>query len=150
MPVSNMAFAAENLVERLSRIDADAGYLTSVGRHVYWGRKTIPSGTSAFVALHETDEEGVLEQKSDGVVLLRVPYVIEAQMPCDPDHPNEAGHRMVRDIKAAIFGAGMQLAGCLNDIRYAGRTIFQRDNGAKNVVVQVRIEVTLTESLANP
>ncbi|MDQ7990178.1 MAG: hypothetical protein REI09_11150 [Candidatus Dactylopiibacterium sp.] len=150
MSISAMADTALEIIERLSKIRSADGYNSDIGLNAYWGTVRPPASVKEFFVLHELDEENVLEQKQDGSVRLRIPYVVEAQTGCDPAAPAEQGHRLVADIKRAIWGGGQQLTGNLNDIRYAGRVIFPRDEGSKLVVVQVSLQVTMTENLGAP
>lgn len=147
--MSAAAEVAANLLARLGQITRAKGYATDIGANVFWGRIN-PPRLAQFVGLYEFEEDDVLDQKADGMARLRVPFVIEAQAECEADRPNETGHALVADIKRGIFGPGLQLAGTINDIRYVGRKILPRDEGSKRVVVEVRIEVTMTENLFAP
>jgi hypothetical protein len=89
----------------------------------------------------------------------RVPSILVAQMYlidgfdiCDPDHPNDKAHAMIRDIKRAIWSGqdAMTWGGKVKRVSYVGRDIAPRLDGHALVQVRVTIFVEYVEDLTNP
>jgi hypothetical protein len=79
-----------------------------------------------------------------------LPFLIDAFDACDPDNPNDAAHAMIRDIKRAIFRDGTTLGGKVRSVKYTGRDIGPRPDGAALVQARVTLEIGFAEDLQNP
>jgi hypothetical protein len=81
-------------------------------------------------------------------------YVLEGHDACDPDHPNDKAHDILADLKRAIFGdmqrAGQVLGGLAKAVRYKGRSIGPREDGAAVVAAGISIDVEFVEDLTQP
>jgi hypothetical protein len=81
-------------------------------------------------------------------------YILFAYVPCDPRNPNDAAHAAIRDMKRAIFrtagAADTRLGGKVHRVRYLGRDIGPRADGAGVVLAAIEVEGQYAEDLANP
>jgi hypothetical protein len=69
---------------------------------------------------------------------------------CDPNHPNDAAHAAIRDIKRAMFAGDGNFGGRVLKVSYQGRDIGPRVDGEPVVYVQVTIDIDYVEDLTNP
>ena len=132
----------------LAGIRTANGYNTDAGIRVYRGRRAVDEDEIPCLTLIE-GEDSVIDA-NDRQVSLAVPYSIEGHTACDAENPNDAAHVLIADIKRAIFSADNRLGGLVKDIRYTGRIMAPRTDGASIAVVSVGIEARLVENLAQP
>lgn len=76
-------------------------------------------------------------------------YVLGGYVRCDPDHPNDAAHLVIKDIKKVLFGQGPRLGGRVRAISYTGRDIGPRADGVPIVFAVVHISIEYAECLAD-
>lgn len=139
---------------RLANISIANGFYTDAGLRIFTGRRNVDQADVPCLVINE-GEDSVFAQK-DTRVSLGLAMAVQGFIACDPDDPYQAGHRLVRDIKRAIFtehDAGYPHWGrrgddtpLVNRTTYVGRTVSQREDGASllSVVVQVRFDVADT------
>jgi hypothetical protein len=77
-------------------------------------------------------------------------FVIDAFDRCDPDNPNRQAHKMIRDLKRAIFKGDRTFGGKVFDVRYLGKDIGPRPDGSALVQARIAIRVSFAEDLSNP
>lgn len=140
------------LVERLGAIDTINGYATTVGLNVYRGRIGIDVDLIPCITLVELAETSrPKEGRQTAEHLSTVRYVAEGHAECDPDNPAIVGHLLVADIKRALWGPkDPTLGGVARALRFTGRMIEPRAEGAGNVIVSIEFEVDFFEDLASP
>ena len=131
------------------------GAETDLGRVVYRGRRTIDDDMIPCTSIIEgadSVEEGEGRLALD--VRVTQQYVFLAYVPCDPANPNDAAHKAIRDMKRAIFYPGGKPDRTLGDrvkrVRYLGRDIGPRGDGAAYVVASIELTVEYVESLVAP
>lgn len=153
-PHSKAAAIAAAIAARLAVITRANGYHTNAGLHVWRGRTAVDANELPSITLFEQEDQ-VEDQRiisaSEPTAIdanLLLPFVIEASIHCDPDHPNVDGHALVADIKRAIFAGDLTWGGLASHTRYIGRTIGPREGGADIVTVTVQIRIGYTEDLA--
>lgn len=145
---------AQAIYERIAAITIANGYNTDIGLKVFRGRRTADEKDVPMSFIVEGDDE-VLEQKGNEV-RIAVPFAVEGHTVCDPDNPNDAVHDIVADLKKAIFGGDRTFGGLVRGpnggqpLQYAGRTIGEREDGAKVVGAAILFKAEITESLSNP
>ncbi|MGH7461960.1 MAG: hypothetical protein ACREMA_13175 [Longimicrobiales bacterium] len=144
---------ARVLSARLERITKANGFATDIGLRVYRGRRSLDAETDVpCVVLAEGNDT----PQDDSLTLVSISqrYVCEAHVPCDPDHPNDAAHQIIADLKRAIFGGepkhGMRLDGHAKQLHYKGRAIGPREDGGETVSAGIHIDVLYVEDLTNP
>lgn len=144
---------ANEIVARLQAITIANGCETDIGTEVQRGRIRVPADDE--LPLIQFVEGGDEPQDTAGkthVSLIKVSqvYVIDAYDICDPLNPNSKAHKMIRDIKRAIFKNGRTLDGKVAEVEYLGRDIGPRTDGVAMVQARVTIRVSFAEDLANP
>lgn len=136
---------------------SDAGYQTNIGSRVMRGRKRIDNTHLPCAVLVERDDKP--EHKGGTNIKIVQPYIIEGHARCDADNPNDMGHKIIADIKKAIFTDKVFLDDRLVfgplgarafTITYVGRSIAPREDGIDVVSAAVEIAVEYVEQLSNP
>lgn len=139
------------LQTRLLLCNGIAPYETEIGARVFRGRRNVGEEVVPCTVLLEGADTAESTVGRSGVTAKIVQrYTIGAYLPCDPDHPNDAAHAAIRDIKRAVFGDGGRLGGAVHTVLYKGRDIGARADGVAIVFVTVDIDVTYVENLSAP
>jgi hypothetical protein len=145
----------QELATRVSTRLTTNGAETNLGAAVYRGRRVVDDDMVPCTAVIEGSD--VIEENDSTrstETRIRQQYVLLGYVPCDPDHPNDAAHKAIRDLKKAIFvtdgKADRTLGGKVRRMRYRGRDIGPRADGAAFVVVSVEVEAEFAEDLSNP
>lgn len=138
---------------RLATCTVAQGAETDLGASVYEGRRHVDDEMIPCSAIIEADDA-----PDDRVVvtLMNVGqrYVLFAYVPCDPLHPNRAAHAAIRDMKRAIFLTNGKpdrtWGGAVRKVKYLGRDIGPRADGAAFVLAAIEIEIEYVEDLSQP
>ena len=145
---------AIEIADRLATRTVALGAETNLGAQVYRGRVRIHDDMIPCCVVIEGDDVPSRERGVGPTVKIEQRYVLMAYVPCDPDHPNDAAHKALRDMKRAIFStAGKPDATWgrkVKDVAYLGRDIGPRADGAAFVLAVIEIAVEFPESLAAP
>jgi hypothetical protein len=145
---------AAAIYDRISGITVANGYLTNIGQTVFRGKRTADEKDVPMSFIVEGDDE-VLGQKSNEV-RIAIPFAVEGHTTCDPDNPNDAVHDIVSDLKKAIFSGDRTFGGLVRatnssePLQYMGRTIGEREDGAKVVGAAILFKAEIVENLSNP
>lgn len=139
---------AAALSGRLQAITTANGYETDIGSRTYRGRTMIDEDAVPCSVLIEGEDN--VEDTNATKVRLKQEYVLGGYAKCDPNNPNDTAHKIIRDIKKAIFSDGVQLNGKVRNVKYMGRNIGPRADGRPVVFAIVYIEVEYAEDLAKP
>jgi hypothetical protein len=143
------------LSARLAQCTVALGAETDLGVKVYRGRRTIDDDMIPCVAIIEGQDE-VEEHPNSRTAEAKIgqDYVMLAYLACDPQNPNDVAHKALRDMKRAIFStdgkADRTLGAKVVRVRYLGRDIGPRADGAAMVVAALEIAVDFTENLSDP
>lgn len=133
---------------RIAGIKPANGFQTDIGAQVFRGKLRLSDTDVPCAIIMEKDDSPMQQQ---GVKIKnRCPFLIEGHAACDPDHPNDTGHKIVSDIKKAIWGDKSALHPSVKEIRYVGRSLSPREDGFAQVSAVVEIEIELIEQLDNP
>jgi hypothetical protein len=141
----NVALEIEN---RLKTITIASGCETDIGLHTYRGRTDINDDMVPCAVVIEGDDR--VDQAQYTQLKLVQRYALVGYAHCDAAHPNDAAHKMLRDLKRSIFAKGAQFDRKVKLVEYAGRTIGKRADSVPIVMVVLEIDVTYVEDLANP
>lgn len=150
---------AADLAERLSRILIVNGFETDIGRDVRRGRRALPGDDAPpCLVMFEGDDEIMDRPGRIPLANVQQAYVFDGFDKCDADNPNDQAHKMIRDIKRAIFKGNAQndgkgdatLGGRVGRVLYLGRDIGPRPDGVALVQARVLIAVEFVEDLTNP
>lgn len=142
---------ATELAARLSRIRLADGFETDIGRDVKRGRRKLPADDAPpCVVMFEGDDTPTDRPGRIPLVLVQQAYVFDAFDKCDPDNPNDQAHKLIRDIKRAIFAGDATLGAKVSKVMYVGRDIGPRPDGVALVQARVMILVEFVEDLTNP
>lgn len=144
---------ADEIARRLEAIRSANGCETDIGRDVQRGRRRVPADDEPpCIQLVEGGDEVVDTAGRTQTAQIKVAqsYVIDAFDQCDPDNPNVQAHKMIRDMKRAIFNGGRTLGGTVAEVEYLGKDIGPRPDGAGFVQARIAIRVSFAEDLSNP
>ena len=140
---------------RIAAISVANGYNTDIGALVYRGKRTANEDKVPFAFIIEGDDQVVEQNGMQARVV--VSYAVEGHAACDPDNPNDTVHLIVADLKRAIFGGDVTYGGLVvkrsgaePGLRYQGRTVGEREDGAKIVGAGVLFTCEILEDLPNP
>lgn len=143
---------SDELVARLETLTVALGAETDLGVKVYRGRRYVDDTMIPCAVLLEGQDEPERKNVRTAYEIVR-PYAALAYLPCDPDHPNVAGHAGIRDLKRKLFastdGKGT-LDGKVAEVSYLGSAVGPRGDGAAFVVATVEFAVRYVEDLVNP
>lgn len=131
------------------------GAETDLGASVFRGRRVIDDDQIPCTAVIEgQDDVEENDASREAQARIKQDYVLLAYVPCDPVNPNDAAHKALRDMKRAVFRtdgkADRTLGGKVRRVRYRGRDIGPRGDGAAFVVAALEINVEFTEDLSAP
>lgn len=138
---------------RMVTISVANGFNTDIGLKSFRGRKRLDKANMPCVVLIERDDQ------PNGQTLQRTPqvkvkqkYVLEGHAPCDADNPNDMGHKIIADLKKAIWSTPFVYGTDQRAIvvTYEGKSIAPREDGIDVVAAAVEISVEFVESLSNP
>lgn len=124
---------------------------TEIATRVFRGRRKIDDSHVPCVAVIEgldTPKQG--ESMRRATSQTRQTYVLVGYHKCDPDHPNDVGHAIIRDLKRAIFFDGTTLNEQVKRVEYLGKDIGPRADGASIVSASIEFAVEFVEDLASP
>lgn len=144
---------ANEIARRLQEIRLTNSCETDIGRDVQRGRRRVPADEEPpCVQLVEGGDEIIDTAGRTQTAQIKVSqtYVIDAFDRCDPNNPNTQAHKMIRDMKRAIFKGGRTLGGTVAEVDYLGKDIGPRPDGAALVQARIAIRVSFAEDLANP
>lgn len=146
--MSKASAIALAIFDRASAITTANGYATNIGATGYRGKIYLDTESLPCFVLIEDDDEG--QSRSVSRSLTTTTYILEGYASCDPDHPNDAGHLIVADLKKAIFGSDLTFGQGVTDIAWKGRAIEPREEGTTLVAARIRFALTYVENLAAP
>lgn len=135
---------------RIANIKVANGYATEIGSRIFRGRASLDESMMPCAVIVEGDDNVEASQPSRAKIAQT--YIVEGHVECDPDHPNDAAHGVIADIKRAIFSGDLTFGqNCRKeDVRYIGRNIATRPDGLAYVAASVRFSITYPEDLTNP
>lgn len=136
---------------RLADITIANGCETDIGLRVLPGaRKIEDEWVPCAVIIEGVDnvENGPSQRTASAKIAQH--YVLGGYVRCDPQRPNDAAHKVIRDLKRAIFKGGANLDGKVAKVEYKGRDIGPRTDGVNIVFAIIEIVVTYVENLAEP
>ena len=144
---------ANAIVARLATISIANGFETDIGLKIQRGRRKLPGDEEPpciqFVEGSD-DVEDTAGRQSMALVKVEQPYIIDAFDRCDADNPNVQAHKMIRDIKKVLFADGRTLGNTVPEVKYLGKDIGPRPDGANLVQARVAIAVCFAEDLSKP
>lgn len=146
------ALAAE-VKRRVALCTVAQGAETDLGVTIYEGRKRIDDEMIPCAAIIEAPDAPKWSQA--GVTYETAQrFIVFAYVPCAALHPNVAARAAVRDMKRALFSADGRpdptWGRSVRMVRYLGKDIGPRADGASFVVVALEFEVEFAENLAAP
>lgn len=147
-------FALE-LAARVATISEANGFETDIGLLTMRGRRRIDQQQlPCAVIIERPDEPG--DQKQGKVKIVQK-YIVEGHAACDAANPNDMAHRIISDIKRAVFKGQLTIDGRLAanghkafELLYVGRNIAPREDGQAVVSAAVELSITYVEELSNP
>lgn len=152
----NISLYIHGLVSSIvaSTVEAPTPFETNIGREVYRGKLRIqfPDDMPCIVLI-EGEETFDQANRLATKVKLTQRFRFEAYMQVDDeDNPNDTAHKMVRDLKRALFREGVreETKKRAFEMIYAGKTIQPREDGQKFVQVAMNVDVSYVEDLTNP
>lgn len=143
---------ARYISDLMCEITVANGCETDIGLSVARGRRKIDDDQiPCSVIIEGEDQLG----DTAGRYSIRVTqsYVLGGYSRCNPQHPNDTAHKIIRDIKRAIFtdtGPANNWGGKVLKVEYRGRDIGPRADGVPIVFAIVHIDVSYAEDVRNP
>ena len=140
---------ANEMSARLSQISIANGYNTDIGLRNFRGRLKIDQEDIPCCVLVEG---GDTVGKSNGLKNVQIfqEYVLGGYALCDPDNPNDMAHKIIKDLKRAVFADGTTWGGRVRSIEYKGRNIGPRSDGVSVVFAVIHVVVEYAEDLTQP
>lgn len=136
---------------RMLTITKAQGAETDVGMRVLRGRRKIDDEQVPCVTIVEgldTPKQGASTRRATSDT--QQSYVLVGYHKCDPDHPNDVGHAIIRDLKRAVFRDGTTLGEQVKSVTYRGKDIGPRGDGVGIVSASIEVAIEFVEDLANP
>lgn len=144
---------AAEVSARLANVRTANGAETDLGRLVLRGRRIPDDDMIPCTVMIEGDDSPDQASVSTKIENSQR-YMLFSFVPCDPDHPNDAANAAIRDLKRAIFRtdgkADVRWGNRIRRVRYRGRDIGPRADGAEFVCASIEFVVEYVEDLANP
>lgn len=145
---NSIALALSAVLEKIKKVD---GFETDIGLRVMRGRRRLgPEQLPCAVLIEQPDVPK--NQLRNGAAQITLKFIVEGHSECDPDNPNDMAHKMIADIKRAVFGHKFTY-GASNSpflVTYGSRTISPREDGMAIVSTGVEISIEYVENLSNP
>lgn len=138
---------AELLTTKLAQITVLGGFLTDIGTTVYRGKRNIEDDQAPCSVLIEGEDR--VADSGPKEVTVDLDYAVVAYLVCDPDNPNDAAHKAIKDIKKLLFAGGSRLDNQVKSITYKGRDIGPRADGKALVMAVVHVTVRFAETLTD-
>jgi hypothetical protein len=139
------------LKARIEQILIANGFETDVGTTVHRGRIAFEDSDAPCTTMLEGRERITDHAGRFSLAQISQSYAFVGYVNCDPDNPNVAAHKVIRDFKRAIFANNNgTLDNKVKSIKYRGRTIAPRADGSALVQALIEIEVEYAEDLTNP
>lgn len=136
---------------RMLQITQANGYETDIGSRLLRGaRKVDDTWVPCGVIIEGVDRVDNGPSSRTASAKVEQHYVLGGYLKCDPQHPNDAAHKVIRDLKKAIFADGTTLGGKVTKVEYKGRDIGPRTDGVAIVFAIIEITVTYVENLGEP
>lgn len=137
--------------ERLALVTVANGYNTDIGLNVLRGKGSLNLEDLPAIVMVEGDDD-VGDQRGPEIKVSQQ-YIFEGHSTCDPDHPNDMAHLIIKDLKRAIFGGDATYDGRFKAkdwLAYQGRAIGTRADGTTIVAASIIVRATFVESLIDP
>lgn len=149
--MSKASTLAERISTRIAQITIVNGYSTDIGLKVFRGKGKLDENDLPCVVLVEGEER--VEDSTETQYKARQRFTLEGHDLCDPDNPNDKAHMIIADLKRAIFDGDRTFDGIVRPrtgLRYAGRRIATRDDGARIIAASIDFDCEVAESLTEP
>ena len=141
---------AAEIERRISAITIANGFATDIGTQVFRGKRRIEDGAIPCATITEGNDNPTSRAGRAPLIAIDQDYIVGGYVQCDPDHPNDAAHLVLKDIKIALFGDGGTWGGVAKIVNYKGRDIGPRSDGGNFVFAIVEFSVTYVEDLSKP
>lgn len=147
---------AEEVATRIEAITIANGCETDIGTRLLRGRVKVDDDDLPCATIVEGADNIQEMNASAGNARPRVQqeFIIVGYDNCDPNAPNTTAHKIIRDLKRAIFRTDgdedSTFGKRVRAVVYLGRDIGPRADGAASVAAAIRIAVEYVEALANP
>jgi hypothetical protein len=157
--VSVASDLAEAFSDKLAQITVANGYYTDIGLRVYRGKPRIDLANVPCVVIYEAGDKVDDDTQSATLASPRVKlqdvklmqrYFFEGHAECDPDHPNDAAHRIIADLKRALFAGDRSCDSKVRTLQYKGRSIGRREDGQSIINASIVVDAEIVENLAAP
>lgn len=133
---------------RAQAITVANGYATDIGQRGFRGTQYLdPDALPCFVLI---EEGSAGSSRSATRSLTTTEYVLEGHATCDPDHPNDAGHLIVADLKRAVFSGTLDFGHGVTEAAFKGAEIEPRAEGRDLVAARIIFALSFVENLAAP
>lgn len=148
--INQASVLAIEIAARVATITIANGFHTDIGLNVLRGRRRIDDHQVPCVVVVEGLDTPTAGPGRMATAEINQSYMLIAYHACNPDHPNDKAHDLIKDLKRAIFKDGVTLGGAVPRVEYKGRDIGPRGDGVGIVCASIEIAVKFVEELTNP
>lgn len=141
---------ASELYTRVASIRLTNGYETDIGRLVYRGVRKVEDDAVPCATVIEGQDVVTSRPGRLPAANIDQGYLLGGYAPCDPANPNDTAHKIIRDLKKAIFKGNATLDGKVPKVEYRGRDIGPRTDGVAIVFALIEITISYVEDLTSP
>ena len=145
---------ANEIYARLQQITMANGYETDMGLQVFQGRVKVadeqvaPSCVSVIEGIDSVQQQAARGRMP--IVKVEQRYGLVGYSVCDQSQPNVAAHKMLRDMKRALWHDGSTFGDRVLSVNYLSRDIGPRADGVGIVMALLEIGVEYAEQLGQP
>lgn len=145
---------AAEVVRRVALCTIDQGAETDLGRKVYEGRRKVSDDMIPCTCVLDGDDAATVSGPYSTTYEVEQRFLLLSYVPCDPQNPNAAARKAIRDQKRAIFTtsgrADPTWGRSVRAVTYKGKDIGPRADGASFVLAITEFTVQFVEDVAAP
>ena len=149
-PFTTATEVAAEIERRVGAITIANGFNTDIGARVFRGKRRIDDSAIPCSTITEGNDNPTSRAGRLPLVTIDQDYIVGGYVQCDPDHPNDAAHLVLKDIKRALFADGGTWGSITRIVNYKGRDIGPRSDGGNFVFAIVEFSVSYVEDLSKP
>lgn len=153
MKLRKIEDVGDEVAARIAAIRTTNGCETNIGATVFRGRRKVDDSMLPCVAMIESTDT-IHDSNEATAYLIGQRFLLFAYLSCDPNNPNVAAHAAIRDLKRAIFRTAgkpdVTWGRSVKEVRYLGKDIGPRADGASFVLAAIEFEVLFVEDVTDP
>lgn len=149
-PLESPEAVSDTLEARIAQITVANGYETDIGLNVLVGKRKLAADDEIpcanIIDFAQNPKDLTKGAATDAYVEQR--FLVVGTAACeDKDRPNATGHKILRDIKKAIWKDGTTWGGLVGQIKFTGSDMGMRPEGGDFMQGAVSLTVSYVERL---